>query len=146
MYQRIVTTVNVLIHLLYHIFLHSFIYNPNISSPPLRIIITRVTIHFRSFWDKIPNESNLRKEVLIGTHGGRVQSIMVGKSWWQELEARGQILVTVRKQWWMQVLSSLSPVYKFKDLSSEMLLLMVSRVLLTSINLSTQSLPGLLRG
>lgn len=51
-----------------------------------------------TFSDKIPKRKNLKKEGLILTHSGRIQSILRGKSWCQEQEPAGHIETPIKKE------------------------------------------------
>lgn len=52
---------------------------------------------------KWTDRNNLKKKGFILAHTSRVQSIIVGKSSWQELEAAGHIAFTIKKQQAMAV-------------------------------------------
>lgn len=48
-------------------------------------------------------------EGFVVSHSSKVWSLMAGEAWLQECEAGGHFASTVRKQRWILMLSSLSP-------------------------------------
>lgn len=51
------------------------------------------------------------------SHSSKVWSLMAGEAWLQECEAGGHFASTVRKQRWMLMLSSLSPLQEKSRIS-----------------------------
>lgn len=62
---------------------------------------------------------NLEERVFILFYSSRVESIMVRKSGWQEVEAAAHVIATIRKQRAMNVTGGFSPTCQFLKIHSE---------------------------